>query len=368
MNAQDQPPPNSREERNGINSRHRRSIDIATGGIILAGFLAFFGLVAALFYPAMEGTGEENLNLWYKALRYVLSAFAVLSASLVFLRLRLQPSHRSDNDTDSPRFSRIDIAVGGLIISELVALVVLVTALAYMEWLDIEDPDISNWWGLALWCALSGMVALSATLASLRLRLFLTLAWIVATCSFVLVIAVLLLMEARKDGFTGYNPFSLRAIILCLLVVASLAWCLKKARQEPTRSGIVVFGATTFGTVAVMLFAICIWALGDGTHTSGSTEQSAALATPIPPVTWEAVRSIIAEQLHVPEERVTPNARLREDLNAKTDDVVQITGALENKFGIEAEPNDDEVILTAQDAFEFAQSPETFKDQAFRRR
>ena len=362
MNTQDQPPPNTRDERNGIDSRRRRSVDVATGGIILAGFVAFFGLVAALFYLDWEATAKENINLWYEAFRFVLSGFAVLSASLLLLRLRLLPSYRSENDTESPRFSRIDIAVGGLIVAELVGLVVLVTALAYMEWLDIEDPDISNLWGLALWCALAGMVALAASLACLRFRLFLTLAWIVAACCLVLVMTAIL---GQSGNNTGYNSFSLSAIVLCLLLVASLAWCLRKARQEPTRSGLVVFGATTFGTVAVTLFAICIWVVS---ATSGSTERSAALATPTHAVTWEAVRSIIAEQLHVPEDRVTPNSRLREDLNAKMDDIVQITGALANKFGFESEPNDDEVILTAQDAFEFAQSPETFKDQAFRRR
>ncbi len=52
---------------------------------------------------------------------------------------------------------------------------------------------------------------------------------------------------------------------------------------------------------------------------------------------------------------------------AKNTDVAKITWALEDRLGIEGEPNDDEVILTAQDAFELAQSPETFKDQAFRR-
>ncbi len=114
-------------------------------------------------------------------------------------------------------------------------------------------------------------------------------------------------------------------------------------------------------------FAICIWVSSLGTPTSGSTERSVIQATRPRPVTWEEVRTIIAEQLNVPEERVTPGSRLREDLKAKNTDVAKITWALEDRLGIEGEPNDDEVILTAQEAFEFAQSPETFKDQAFRR-
>ncbi len=371
MNTQDQSAPNSpsRHEGNSVDSPRLRWMNAATSGLILAGLVAFFGLVAALFYLALEDLADENIHLWYKALCYVLSAFAVLSAILVFLRFSLLLSRLKDNHTESARLSRMDMAMGGIIVTGLVALIVLVTALAYFEWLDIVDPDISNFGNLAIWCAAAGMGALSAGLACLRFRLFLTLAGIVATCSLVLVISASLLIETARANVPSYNPFSVQAIVLSFLVVitASLVWCLRKAHQKPTRSGSVVFGATTFGSVAVTLFAICIWVSSLGTPTSGSTERSVIQATPPRPVTWEEVRTIIAEQLNVPEERVTPGSRLREDLKAKNTDVAKITWALEDRLGIEGEPNDDEVILTAQDAFEFAQSPETFKDQAFRR-
>ncbi len=89
-----------------------------------------------------------------------------------------------------------------------------------------------------------------------RFRLFLTLAGIVAACSLVLVISASLLIETARANVPSYNPFSVQAIVLSFLVVitASLVWCLRKARQKPTRSGSVVFGATTFGSVAVTLF------------------------------------------------------------------------------------------------------------------
>jgi acyl carrier protein len=373
MNTQDHSAPNSpsRHQGNGVDSPRLRWMNAATSGLILAGLLAFFGLVAALFYLALEDLADQNIHLWYKALCYVLSGFTALSAVLVFLRFSLLPSRLKDNvtETESARLSRMDMAMGGLLVTELVALIALVTALAYFEWLDIVDPDISNFWNLAIWCAAAGMAALSAGLACLRFRLFLTLAWIVAACSPVLVISARLLMETARANVPSYNPFSVQAIVLSLLVVvtASLVWCLRKARQKPTRSGSVVFGATTFGSVAVTLFAIYIWGSSLGTPTSGSTEGSVIQATPPRPVTWEEVRTIIAEQLNVPEGRVTPGSRLREDLKAKNTDVAKITWALEDRSGIEGEPNDDEVILTAQDAFDFAQSPETFMDQAFRR-
>ena len=115
-----------------------------------------------------------------------------------------------------------------------------------------------------------------------RFRLFLTLAGIVAACSLVLVISASLLIETARANVPSYNPFSVQAIVLSFLVVitASLVWCLRKARQKPTRSGSVVFGATTFGSVAVTLFAICIWVSSLGTPTSGSTERSVIQATP----------------------------------------------------------------------------------------
>jgi hypothetical protein len=321
MNTQDQSAPNSpsRHEENSVDSPRLRWMNAATSGLILAGLVAFFGLVAALFYLALEDLADENIHLWYKALCYVLSAFAVLSAVLVFLRFSLLPSRLKDNDTESARLSRMNMAMGGLIVTELVALIVLVTALAYFEWLDIVDPDISNFGNLAIWCAAAGMGALSAGLACLRFRLFLTLAGIVAACSLVLVISASVLIETARANVPSYNPFSVQAIVLSFLVVitASLVWCLRKARQKPTRSGSVVFGATTFGSVAVTLFAICIWVSSLGTPTSGSTERSVIQATPPRPVTWEEVRTIIAEQLNIPEERVTPGSRLPEDLKAK---------------------------------------------------
>jgi hypothetical protein len=127
-------------------------MNAATSGLILAGLVAFFGLVAALFYLALEDLADENIHLWYKALCYVLSAFAVLSAVLVFLRFSLLPSRLKDNHTESARLSRMDMAMGGLIVTGLVALIVLVTALAYFGKNILDRPrrelvvfDSWNW-------------------------------------------------------------------------------------------------------------------------------------------------------------------------------------------------------------------------------
>ena len=85
------------------------------------------------------GIAEENFHLWYSAFWYVFCGFTVSSAALAFLRFHLLPSRLKNNAAESPR-----LAMGGLIVTGLVALVGLVTALAYMELLDIDDTDISN--------------------------------------------------------------------------------------------------------------------------------------------------------------------------------------------------------------------------------
>ena len=58
---------------------------------------------------------------------------------------------------------------------------------------------------------------------------------------------------------------------------------------------------------------------------------------------FEKVRDMIAEQLQVPAQRITPQSRLVEDLKADSANVMVMILELESEFGIEVE---DEVILT----------------------
>ena len=73
---------------------------------------------------------------------------------------------------------------------------------------------------MAFWCVVAGVAALSAGPVCLRYRLFLRLAWIVAVCFFVLVIAASLLIQAQESKTPNYNPFSVKSF--CLLVIAAL--------------------------------------------------------------------------------------------------------------------------------------------------
>ena len=67
----------------------------------------------------------------------------------------------------------------------------------------------------------------------------------------------------------------------------------------------------------------------------------------------EKVRKIIAEQLGVDEEDVTPEASFVEDLGADSLDTVELVMAFEEEFGIEIPDEDAEKILTVQNASDY---------------
>jgi acyl carrier protein len=60
----------------------------------------------------------------------------------------------------------------------------------------------------------------------------------------------------------------------------------------------------------------------------------------------DKVKSIIAEQLGVKPEEVTPEASFVDDLGADSLDTVELVMALEEEFGIEIPDEDAEKILT----------------------
>jgi acyl carrier protein len=67
----------------------------------------------------------------------------------------------------------------------------------------------------------------------------------------------------------------------------------------------------------------------------------------------ERVKKIIAEQLGVDEEDVTPEASFVEDLGADSLDTVELVMAFEEEFGIEIPDEDAEKILTVQNAHDY---------------
>ena len=67
----------------------------------------------------------------------------------------------------------------------------------------------------------------------------------------------------------------------------------------------------------------------------------------------ERVKKIIAEQLGVEEDEVTPEASFVEDLGADSLDTVELVMALEEEFSIEIPDEDAEKILTVGKALDF---------------
>ncbi len=67
----------------------------------------------------------------------------------------------------------------------------------------------------------------------------------------------------------------------------------------------------------------------------------------------ERIKKIIAEQLGVEEDEVTPEASFVEDLGADSLDTVELVMALEEEFSIEIPDEDAEKILTVGKALDY---------------
>ena len=67
----------------------------------------------------------------------------------------------------------------------------------------------------------------------------------------------------------------------------------------------------------------------------------------------EKVKKIIAEQLSVSEDQITPDASFVEDLGADSLDTVELVMALEEEFEIEIPDEDAEKITTVHQAIDY---------------
>jgi len=72
--------------------------------------------------------------------------------------------------------------------------------------------------------------------------------------------------------------------------------------------------------------------------------------------TFEQVKAIIVDLLGVPEEKVTLEARFREDLEADSLDLVELIMAFEDKFGGEISDEDAQNITTVGEAVKYIET------------
>jgi len=68
---------------------------------------------------------------------------------------------------------------------------------------------------------------------------------------------------------------------------------------------------------------------------------------------FEKIRDIIAEQLNIGKDKITPATTFKDDLNADSLDIFQIITELEEAFGMEFSNEDAETIKTVGDAAEY---------------
>jgi acyl carrier protein len=71
--------------------------------------------------------------------------------------------------------------------------------------------------------------------------------------------------------------------------------------------------------------------------------------------TFEKIRAIIADQLGVEPEQVTPEASFVDDLNADSLDLVELIMAFEEEYGMEISDEDAEKITTVGQAWDYVQ-------------
>lgn len=70
----------------------------------------------------------------------------------------------------------------------------------------------------------------------------------------------------------------------------------------------------------------------------------------------DKIKTIIAEQLQIDEDQVTPDASFMDDLGADSLDTVELIMALEEEFDMEIPDSDAEKIRTVQDALNYMES------------
>jgi hypothetical protein len=195
--------------------------DAVASALVLVGFAGYFGLVIALMSDLID---DETAGVWSGALVFGVAALAGSATGLAYLKLRLLPRRTLKSDVEF-QCRRTDAAIRGLVLVSLVIFIGCVTALIYIGLQEAKeglfgDDDI-NLRHMVFWCVLAGIWAFSSGLVCLKLRLFLTLAWVVAACFFVSVSLIRLLIYQQNENAVSYESIFAAAVVPCLAFTTS---------------------------------------------------------------------------------------------------------------------------------------------------
>jgi len=70
----------------------------------------------------------------------------------------------------------------------------------------------------------------------------------------------------------------------------------------------------------------------------------------------EKIKGIVAEQLDVSQEQVTPEASFVDDLGADSLDLTELIMAMEDEFGLEIDDDQAQQLLTVQDVISYVEA------------
>jgi acyl carrier protein len=93
--------------------------------------------------------------------------------------------------------------------------------------------------------------------------------------------------------------------------------------------------------------------VGDGRPASSAGDRSLIREEEMAEVTFDKFKSIVAEQLGVDAEKVTPEATFQEDLQADSLDLVELIMAFEEEFGMEISDDEAQKLRTVGQAWQY---------------
>jgi acyl carrier protein len=260
----------------------------------------------------------------------------------------------------SPKARLRTLALQALVLTVLVGFAVLGALLvcighaesAASSWDFGADVDPGR---LLFWSVASGAVTLALGVGALRLRLFRSLACLLALGFFVYVVGFSILQTLKEARPTPQLLFHWLPPLLVVIGGAILGCLLEARRAAPARGRAPSIGIASGVCAALFLSAL-------GLSVAGVPGVEPPEKPALQAVTAANVTKIIAQELGVPPERVVPTARLAEDLKAEDLEINEILADLQQEFGTQSQAADGDMLITVQDVLDYTRSPRTFRE------